>query len=57
MNENKDSYTIEDVLHIMLFGTDEEKEKVLAAMIYAMNAKLDHLIWNIEMKKKLNEKE
>ncbi len=51
MLKNKDYYSIEDIFHIMLFGTDEEKEDVLAAMVYAMNVQLDHLIGTLKTHK------
>lgn len=48
MSKNKDYYTFEDIVHIMLFGTDKEKEEVLATMVHAMNVQLDHLIGTLE---------
>lgn len=47
--KNKDYYTTEEVLRILILGTDaKEKEEVLASMIHAMNVKLDHLIGTLE---------
>ena len=47
--KNKDYYTIEEVLSILILGTNaKEKEEVLASMIHAMNVKLDHLIGTLE---------
>ena len=38
----KDFYTFEDIIHIMLYGSDEEKEILLANMVHTMNEKLEH---------------
>lgn len=38
----KDFYTFEDIIHIMLYGSDKEKEILLANMAHAMNEKLEH---------------
>ena len=43
MSDNKDYYTIEEAIHIMICGSDEEKKQVLASMIHTMNIQLDHL--------------
>jgi len=38
----KDFYTIEDIIHIVLHGSDKEKEILLTSMIHDMNEKLEH---------------
>lgn len=43
MFDDKDYYTIEEAMYIMIYGSDEEKKQVLASMIYVMNIQLDHL--------------
>ena len=43
MNRNKDCWTLQEVFHIMLYGTDEEKQEVLTSMVHATNIVLDHL--------------
>ena len=37
MNRNKDCWTLQEVFHIMLYGTDEEKQEVLTSMVHATN--------------------
>jgi len=39
----KDFYTLEDIIHIALYGSDEEREILVASMAHAMNEKLEHL--------------
>ena len=39
----KDFYTFEDVIHIVLYGSDEEREILVASMAHAMNERLEHL--------------
>ena len=39
----KDFYTFEDVIRIALYGSDKEREILLANMAHAMNEKLEHL--------------
>ena len=43
MSNNEDSWTIEEVVHIMLHGSNEEKEQVMASMIHETNTRLEHL--------------
>ena len=38
----KDFDTFENIIHIVLHGSDEEKEILLANMVYDMNEKLEH---------------
>lgn len=38
----KDFYTFEDIIHIILHGSDKEKEILLASMVHDMNEKLEH---------------
>ena len=38
----KDFYTFEDVIRIALYGSDEEREILVASMAHAMNKKLEH---------------
>ena len=44
MNRNKDYWTLQEVFHIILYGTDEEKQEVLTCMVHATNITLDYLI-------------
>ena len=41
-SEDKDFYTLDDVMHVALFGSDKEKEILFASMTHAMNEKLEH---------------
>ena len=52
MNRNKDYWTFQEVFHLMLYGTDEEKQEVLTSMVHATNVVLDHL--NETFKKNAN---
>lgn len=38
----KDFYTFEDIIHIILHGSDKEKEILLASMAHDMNEKLEY---------------
>ena len=38
----KNFYTVEDIIHIASYGSDEEREILLASMIHDMNEKLEH---------------
>jgi len=36
-------YAFEDIIHIALYGSDEEREILVASMAHSMNEKLEHL--------------